>query len=65
MIFAALQKIYRKHLSKDYNRPLPTGRNKKVIGIMSYELGGKVTTEFVALKANIYLCKKIRQKVGR
>ena len=38
---------------------------KQVIGMMNYEFGGKVTTEFVALKSKISLCKKIRQKVGR
>ena len=28
--------------SKDYNRPLPIGENKKVIGLMKYELGGNI-----------------------
>ena len=36
-------------------RPLPTGKNKKVIGKFKVELGGKILTEFVALRAKTYV----------
>ena len=36
------------------DRPLPIGRNKKVIDLMKYELGGKVMTEFAALRPKTY-----------
>ena len=38
----------------EVDRPLPKGMNKRMIELMKNELGGKIITEFVALRPKIY-----------
>ena len=50
-------------------RPLPTRKNKKVFGLMKDELGGRVITEFVALRPKTYSyltddCKEDKKAKG-
>ena len=51
------------------DRPLPTGKNKKVIGLMKDELGGRVNAEFVDLRPKTYSyltddCKEDKKAKG-
>ena len=53
----------------EVDRPLPTGKNKKVIGLMKDELGGRVIAEFVALRPKTYSyltddCKEDKKAKG-
>ena len=43
--------------NKKDNRPLPIGKNKKVIGMFKDEIGGEIMTEFCALRAKSYAFK--------
>ena len=53
----------------EFDRSLPTGKNKKVIGLMKDELGGRVIIEFVALRPKTYSyltrdCKENKKAKG-
>ena len=53
----------------EVDRPLPTGKNKKVIGLMKNELGRKIITKFVALRPKTYSyltddCKEDKKAKG-
>ena len=53
----------------EVDRPLSTGKNKKVTGLMKDELGGRIITEFIALrpKTCLYLtddCKEDKKAKG-
>ena len=53
----------------EVDRPLPIGKNKKVMGLMKDELGGRIFKEFVALRPKTYSyltddCKEDKKAKG-
>ena len=53
----------------EVDRPLSTGKNKKVIGLMKDELGGKINMEFITLRPKTYSystddCKEDKKAKG-
>ena len=48
--------VEKKYDTSNYTveRPLPIGKNKKVIGTMKDELGGKIMKEFIGLRPKCY-----------
>ena len=41
---------------KNHKRPLPIGKNKKIIGLFKSKLGAKIMSEFCALRAKTWAC---------
>ena len=47
---------------KDHPSKIPTGKNKKVIGMFKDEAGGKIIQGFVGLRAKLYAYKMLDGK---
>ena len=56
------EKFDTSNFPKDHPSNIPTGINKKVIGMMKDEAGGKIIEEFVELKAKLYSIKMHENK---
>ena len=50
--------VEKKYDTSNYTveRPLPIGKNKKIIGMVKDELGGKIMKEFIGLRPTCYEC---------
>ena len=53
----------------EVDRPLPMGKNRKAIGLMKDELGGRIIMEFIALRPKTYSyltddCKEKKKAKG-
>ena len=56
------EKFDTSNFPKDHPSNIPTGINKKVIGMMKDEAGGKIIEEFVELRAKLYSIKMHENK---
>ena len=55
-------KFHTSNFPKDHPSGIPTGKNKKVPGLMKDEAGGKIIEEFVGLRAKLYSYKMFEGK---
>lgn len=56
------EKFDTSNFPKDHISKIPTGCNKKVVGMMKDEAGGKIIEEFVGLRAKLYSYKILEGK---